>query len=191
MMPHPYQRLSYCSQPRHAEAGILVAASGSYLHTFNVQDGEFLSTWSSNKDMEPCRNTEKNARGMNDPSSLELPSRDSRERPQKRRKFSPARDDSGSSAEIVVDGGDEIASNSQVKRFSNPPFIHLAGTSNGQYVVAVTGEDKCIRVFTLSGNGTLTQLSERQVRFAISVILGSDEAQIDAQKTMCGGSDTR
>ena len=105
--------------------------------------------------------------GQNDKNRLEAPypnrsHEDESQRSPKRQKLSPAKDESGSfSAEIVVagDSDNEVSTSSQQP--SNPPIVKLAGTSAGQHVVAVTGEDKCIRVFALAAKGTLTQLSER------------------------------
>ncbi len=39
--------------------------------------------------------------------------------------------------------------------------IKLAGTSNGQYIIAVTDEDKCIRVLELQDDGSLIQRCAR------------------------------
>ena len=161
MMQHPYQCLLYCSRSDHNEAGVLVAASGPYIHTFSAQHGTHLSTWPSNQDFkqstQKAKGTEAGSELIEDQSS----SHEDSHRPQKRRKLSPPRDDSGSSAEIVVNGGNANGQNSNLKQASNPPVIKLAGTSTGQYVVAVTGEDKCLRVFELSENGCLKPLSER------------------------------
>ena len=88
---------------------------------------------------------------------------DNSQRPRKRQKLSPPREDSGSSAEIVVNGGDAEDQNARLKQAIGPPVIKLAGTSDGHHVVAVTGEDKCIRVFELPEDGCLIQLSERYV----------------------------
>ena len=76
--------------------------------------------------------------------------------------MSLARDESGSSsAEIVVARDSDDGECSSPEQLPRTPVIKLAGTSNGQQVVATTGEDKCIRVFNLATDGTLTQLSER------------------------------
>ena len=75
--------------------------------------------------------------------------------PSKRQKLAPALSES-SSAEIVVEKVESAPP-------PHPPVVKLAATRNGGYVVAVTGEDKCIRVLQMSANGSLTQLSERSV----------------------------
>lgn len=162
-MLHPYQCLFHCYQPSQNENGILLAASGSFIHTFSAQCGRYLSTWPSLKIAAQTQSVE-----QNDGYELKVPHltsspQDDSKRPIKRPRLSPAREESGSSsAEIVVaeDSGDGDSQSSQ--QFSNPPIIKLAGTSAGQHVIAVTGEDKCIRVFELAANGILTQLSERQ-----------------------------
>ena len=87
---------------------------------------------------------------------------DDSEPPSKRQKVSLIRDESSNSAtEIVVMRDSDNDEFSIPQQLLNPLVIKLAGTSNGQHVVAVTGEDKCIRVFDLAADGTLTQLSER------------------------------
>ena len=93
----------YCSQSRNSEAGIFVAASGPYIYTFSLENGTNLSAWPSNQDSEPStqrvKDTEVGARLIGDRSS----SQEASHRPQKRRKLSPPRDESGSSTEIIVD----------------------------------------------------------------------------------------
>jgi tRNA (guanine-N(7)-)-methyltransferase subunit TRM82 len=43
-------------------------------------------------------------------------------------------------------------------------FTNLIVSHDGQYLVGVTGEDKCIRVFQTDSQNNLQQLSERSVR---------------------------
>ena len=161
-MLHPYQCLYYCHQPSQFETGILVGASGCFIHTFNAQDGRYLSTWPSLGKV-----TQNQSIGDQNRDESEVPDRkstihDGSERPTKRQKLTLARDESGSSsAEIVVAGDSDDGTSSNSGQPVRLPIIKLAGTSNGQQVVAVTGEDKCIRVFDLAADGALTQLSER------------------------------
>ena len=163
VMPHPYQCLLYCPCPGQAEAGTLIASSGPYIHTFNVHNGTYLSTWPSGQDLGKSSKDDANAEfgsGLSGKTEAHL---EDPQRPWKRRKLSPPRDDSGSSAEIVVNGGDADDQSARLKQAISPPVIKLAGTSNGHHVVVVTGEDKCIRVFELTEDGCLIQLSERYV----------------------------
>ncbi|KAL9586312.1 MAG: hypothetical protein Q9212_000980 [Teloschistes hypoglaucus] len=84
------------------------------------------------------------------------------ERPTKRQKRVPLDDASeSSSAEIVTEDGNSKPSKSTTAKASNPNLINLAATSDGQYVIAVTDEDKCVRVLRLDIDGALLQLSKR------------------------------
>jgi len=160
-MLHPYQCLLYCSGFDQSEGGILVAASGPYIHTFSADNGSHISTWP------PIRATKQyDERATKAPpiSTDQLVVENDNaafERPQKRRRLSSVREDSGSSAEIVVGGGSKDVEGLETKQSSSPPVVNLACTSTGQRVVAVTGEDKCIRVFELTAGGIISQLSER------------------------------
>ena len=161
-MLHPYQCLYYCQQANRSETGILVAASGCYIHTFNSQSGKHLSTW-------PSIEKDGQSQSVGDRNENELETLDRKvsrqgdsEPPTKRPKVSLARDESGSSsAEIVVAGDDDNGEWSSPRKIPVSQIIKLAGTANGEQVVAVTAEDKCIRVFDLATDGTLTQLSQR------------------------------
>lgn len=162
-MSHSYQCLLHCHQASQNEAGILVAASGSYIHTFSAQSGRYLSTWPSLEINSHTRSAEQNQGNEFKVPHLKSFSQDDSKRPPKRQRLSPSREESGSSsAEIVVAGDSDNGESTSSQHLLNPPIIKLAGTSAGQHVIAVTGEDKCIRVFDLAVNGTLTQLSERQ-----------------------------
>jgi tRNA (guanine-N(7)-)-methyltransferase subunit TRM82 len=46
-------------------------------------------------------------------------------------------------------------------------FSKLILSGNGQYLVGVTGEDKCIRVFQIDSQNRIHQLSERYDSFSI------------------------
>ena len=132
-----------------------MSASGSSIHTFSAQNGRYLSTWPS-KTQSIDRKSETDSYLKNSPQ-------EEVERPTKRQKVALVKDESStSSAEIVVAGDSDNNELSSLQQPSNPPVIRLAATSNGQKVIAVTGEDKCIRVFDLAADGSLTQLSERQ-----------------------------
>ena len=160
-MSHPYQCLCYCQQDSQLETGILVGASGCYIHTFSAHNGRYLSTWPSLENIAHVRSTGSRSENDSEVPCLQNSFQNDFERPTKRQKTSLARDESGSSAEIVVavdsDNGESLGPQQPLK----PPITKLAGTSNGQIVVAVTGDDKCIRVFDLAADGTLTQRSER------------------------------
>ena len=160
-MLHTYQCWCYCWQASHS-TGILVGANGSSIHTFSSQNGRYLSTWPSLYDS--TQNQAKDQDLVNNSITRPLDDfpPDDPERPSKRQKVSLARDESSNSATEIVVVRDSDNDESIPEKLSNPLVIKLARTSDGQQVVAVTGEDKCIRVFDLAADGTLTQLSERQ-----------------------------
>ena len=160
-MSYPYQCLLYCPQSDHLDHGILVAASGQKLQTFDVASGKHVSTWPvSHKHVEPVMNHSEMAKDM-DEAIPSITKHDATERPPKRRKVSSVREDSGSSAEIVVENETDNEGDSLKDVSSFSPVIKLACDSTSRHVVAVTSEDKAIRVFDLSTEGVLKQLSER------------------------------
>ncbi|KAL8631687.1 hypothetical protein Q9189_002594 [Teloschistes chrysophthalmus] len=102
------------------------------------------------------------------------------ERPSKRQKKAPLDDASeSSSAEIVTEDGKPKSSKSAQAKASNPNLINLAATSDGQYVIAVTDEDKCVRVFRLDIDGALQQLSKRSMpKKPCAITLTPDQSTI-------------
>jgi tRNA (guanine-N(7)-)-methyltransferase subunit TRM82 len=150
-MIQPFQCIVRCG---HAgKQNILLAASGASIYGFNISHGSFLFRWS-------------HLVSQNEQTEIESES----ERPGKRRRLSDAGDTSDSaSADIVVDG----ALHPRRKKPKNTPvpaIIKMATTFSGEHVVAVTNEDKCIRVLEVIANGGgLKQLSERYVTEPICV----------------------
>ncbi|KAJ4400795.1 tRNA (guanine-N(7)-)-methyltransferase non-catalytic subunit trm82 [Didymella pomorum] len=70
-------------------------------------------------------------------------------------------------------------------KLSQPPksqktnFSNLTVSSDGRYIVGVTGEDKCIRVFETDIENQIRQLSERHMtRRPCSIALTSDDSTI-------------
>ncbi|KAF2025810.1 guanine-N(7)--methyltransferase subunit TRM82 [Setomelanomma holmii] len=60
-----------------------------------------------------------------------------------------------------------------------PNFSSIILSSNGEYLIGVTGEDKCIRVFQVDKEGQFQQLSERCMsRKPSSITLTSDDFTI-------------
>lgn len=156
----PFQSLVSCPSISKVRPSVLLAASGPYIYSFDAQDGSFLSSWPS-QTLErkgvalaevPLAEGQTNTNGC---GSTEL------ERPPKRRRTSLSRAVSSStSAEIVVESQVETGSN-KATQVSNADVSKLICTSNGGHVIAVTGEDKAVRVFQLRDDGSLMQISER------------------------------
>ena len=118
--------------------------------SFNVRDGSFLSTWSSQLETAPEQPATED--------SNEHPSG----RPAKRQKTTLVQTGSSSdSAEVVVEGVNRPAPLAGSTKASTSYVAKLARTVDSKYIVAITAEDKCIRVFNLNDNGSITQISER------------------------------
>lgn len=121
---------------------MIVAAAGARIYCFSAENGDLLSTWPSDGISD---RTDSAAVAGND---------DGKEPPEKKRKLSPSTD---SDATGSAHNGQNRASLSS--SWSTIPL--LVTTSDGSHAIAVTAEDKCVRVFELGANGTLTQLSQR------------------------------
>ncbi|KAH8591307.1 hypothetical protein B0O99DRAFT_519576 [Bisporella sp. PMI_857] len=136
----PYQCLKKCGD-------ILIAARGSSIDSFSLKDHSLLSTWrcpstQSSKSLEPAKDTPAPV-SQDSSASVEIVTEQSTP-PAKRRKLSTS--------------GPEKPNQQNGKRQNNrleyvssgleaPAVIALAVTRNGKHVIAVTGEDKSIRVF--------------------------------------------
>lgn len=152
---------------------VLIAASGSRIDSFSLQDGSVLSSWycpyapnNSTKRQQAKKFENSTAQNSESPSMNDL----SNSAPvPKRRKLS--------GSEIVRPGvsenGGSNGANRKQKGSSAEPYdvsqaglgaptvVTLAISNDGSHVIAVTGDDKAIRVFRHDGVGHLVQLSKR------------------------------
>ena len=146
-MLQPFQCLLYCPKSGSQQPDILLAASGSSIFSFDVQSGSLLSTWPS----PPKRSLE-----IGDPGNRYA------ERQSERQEISISREASHSgSADIVVGNDLDIDSNANRNGGSSGNVAKLICTSDSKHVVAVTAEDKSIRVFEQAVDGSPTQISVR------------------------------
>ena len=149
-MLNPFQCVLFCSRLKQGLPSIVLAASGSSIYSIGSSDGALLSIWPKRTHLEKSVPAD----------SDEVIS----ERPEKRRKLSVAASSESSSAEIVVEnGGKKKRSRARARLMGAdfPAIIKLISTSSGKHAVAVTGEDKCIRVFDILDDGSIEQISER------------------------------
>ena len=149
-MLRPYQCLLYCSKSGNLHREILLAATGCHIFSFDAQDGSLLSTWPSlpKQSLEEAR-------------SRSFENWDS-EHQAKRQKISFSQEASNSdSADIVVENKLDVVTNTKSGEPSTANIAKLVCTSDCRYVIAVTAEDKSVRVFDLTNDGNLAQLSER------------------------------
>lgn len=141
MMLLPFQCVLICS---FRETEILLAASGSSVYSFDLKCGSVLSTWPS----EHCN--------LFSDVSNSVPQTQS-SKPSSKRRDSPSNEDVKTSpAKSRLEDGFSKSIDTQTSNF----VIKLAGSSNGQHIIAIT-EDKCVHVLRLSSDGALIQLSER------------------------------
>lgn len=145
----PFQRLLYCSASGSRKLDFILAASGPTIRSFNVEDGTLVSSWSH---LAPSADHKA-------PSEEHV---DGTEPPEKRRKLSNDRGGSETpSTEIVVEGQSQRRPRPKHKAPLVPSVISLSGTLGDDHVIAVTGEDKSLRVLELLRDGRLNQLSQR------------------------------
>ncbi|KAK2733963.1 tRNA (guanine-N(7)-)-methyltransferase non-catalytic subunit trm82 [Myotisia sp. PD_48] len=137
---HPLQRIEYL---RTSSRNFLVGAAGPKLFVFGADNGAQLDVWPSNSQSQqpPIEST------IDQPSTHE----GTASPPGKRRKLSQTVEEGDGNR------GTQISSTSCA--WTVIPLLIASPT--GGYIVALTGEDKCIRVFQVDANGCLSQLSER------------------------------
>lgn len=136
---HPFQCVKYTKQQPSGSAGLLVASAGRRLYSYSAVDGQCLDAWPKTVE-----------------SSSEFASNDQAPA-EKRRKISPAPD--AQKEESKEKPSTKKASGNQLPEWTNIPI--LLTSSNGKHVVALTADDKCIRVFSLSEDGKLDEISSR------------------------------
>lgn len=177
----PYQCLEKCGE-------FLVAARDSSIDLFNLSNGEYISSWSCPLTQTPAKGKpnggESSKKQEVKESPLVVDEVDASAPPAKRRKIET--EDEKKTEEKVEEKPEPKVENKvvnenggkkqQKKQKQNhrtdsiatglepPSVIALAVAKNAQYVVAITGEDKCIRVFeviTKDGKAILNHLSQR------------------------------
>jgi len=177
-MRMPYQCIEKCGN-------LLVAARGSNIELFNLSDGSCISTWKcpithgTSKAKPPVKEITSKLENQDSKSSSVDITIETSSPPTKRRKLSGGDDQDENSAKDPKEEqkGDKKPTRKEKKKYDYrldavatgleaPAVIALAVTSDAQHVIAITGEDKSIRVFSLTcqdGVTRLNQLSQRQV----------------------------
>ncbi|KAL4898231.1 hypothetical protein BDV59DRAFT_1719 [Aspergillus ambiguus] len=158
VLQDPFQTITFL--PREHAPDLLVTSAGAKLYSYAAESGERLASWPQDVD---ANGTDAAADAV---SETQGP-------PEKRRKVSE------SSAQAVESS--KPASDSPKQRaWSNIPIVTVS--SSGEYVVALTSEDKCVRVFQLNQDGTFNQLSERSMPKRPCSIILAGEAILVADK---------
>jgi tRNA (guanine-N(7)-)-methyltransferase subunit TRM82 len=176
-MAHPFQKLCYLSKD---DRGLLLAAGGSHLYSFCSVSGEMLSTWPSRSD-DDLSNVE---------NRVSVETDHTREPPSKKRRLSANGDgtelsDSSVSVEIVAERAKGQRRRRKIVESKLPNASHLIATKDAKHVIAVTVEDKCIRVFQLGRiseggeRGRLKLLSKRCMpKRLCAIVLTPDDSTI-------------
>lgn len=168
----PYHCLELCDN-------VLLAARGSSIDLFSLESGSRLSTWTCPPTPSSVNSNKKTPVTDNTVGTLPDSIRSATPPPPKRRKLSPSSDGVPDNEKSV--GAEnalvDVEKSSERRPTYNrgltttgleaPAIIALISAPSGTHVIAVTGEDKSIRVFeNLSvdgGKGGLHQISLRSV----------------------------
>jgi tRNA (guanine-N(7)-)-methyltransferase subunit TRM82 len=173
---HPFQKLCYIEKT----TGLLFAAAGPYIYSLSSASGDILSTWPPNfndglSDGEDGIATQKHHIG---------------EPPSKKRKLSipgeaAESSDSSTSVEIVAERAKGQRRKAKAIDSKLPNVSHLIAAKDQKHIIAVTSEDKCIRVFELGNvleagkTGRLKLLSERCMpKRLCAIVLTPDDSTI-------------
>lgn len=152
-----FQCILYSYRTDHS--GLLLAACGDSIYSISASSGSCLSIWSLTKSPSPVTLKFKDQEVNGAAQETIGP-----ECPSKRSRLSGEDDISDStSAEIVIESDSKKARKYKPRVPPVPAIFKLAVTSAGKHVVAITDEDKCIRVLEVLANGTLHEISERYV----------------------------
>lgn len=139
---HPFQSLRIVNRQSQGLSSVLVASAGPYLYTYAAESGQRLAAWPQNVEIRQGA-----ASGPTSTSEDQAP-------PEKKIKLSSPENESGNQPAATADN-----STNSSPAWTNIPIV--LATSDGKHVVALTAEDKCIRVFNLSEDGKLKELSSR------------------------------
>lgn len=138
-MRHPFQCLA--SQAILGQDAFLVAAAGHRIYSYGLVDGLQKSIW-------PPEGPEQATEILDPPTK-------------KRKANDDALQGNGNSDAPNDEEHDKTTFNA-----GKPKFIKVEMTRDAKHVIAVTAEDKCVRVFSMNNDGTLVLLSARLDAFS-------------------------
>lgn len=140
---------------------ILLAATGPCIKSLSFPDGQQLSTWPQD-DHEESSNEDD---GQEPPGKRQK--LDHSEHADLKRQESEA---SEASIEIVAEGQKRQKGERRRPKIPDltlPNVSHLIATSDGKHAIAITAEDKAVRVYNISQRGRLRQKSSRYVYYVL------------------------
>ena len=145
-LQHPFQCLRYVNRQPAGLSDVILATAGRELFSFDVSSGQRLDVWPQPVDAAPA-----------DESSGATTASEGQAPPEKRRKLSSPADDE-KNAETEPEAKSKDSKKDESNSWTNIPLLTVA---QSKYAVIMTGEDKCVRVLSLAGDGKLKQLSAR------------------------------
>ncbi|KAJ5758207.1 uncharacterized protein N7511_006901 [Penicillium nucicola] len=150
-LQHPFQCLRYVARESAGQSDLLIATAGAKLYSYSASTGECLDVFP----------------GTNDSTGSD----DLKSPPGKRRKLSSPEQNDEQSESADKESQEEVK-----LTWSNIPLLIVA---KSKYVIFLTAEDKCIRVYSLSENGRFLKESVRTMPKRPSVLaLTPDENDI-------------
>jgi hypothetical protein len=147
--PHPFQKLRIVPGTT-GRPSVILAAAGPSLRTYDLSNKRLLCQGPPFREVSDACND-----SINGPS------------PSKRRKLDHSsaagisREASEESVEIVAERKKGQRKRPKVEESRLPNVSHILSTANGATIIAVTTEDKCITVFTITKAGELLVESRR------------------------------
>ncbi|KAL2834058.1 hypothetical protein BJY01DRAFT_224607 [Aspergillus pseudoustus] len=132
---YPFQGLQFVKRRAGSSRDVLVASAGAKLYSYAAESGQRLSVWPQDGADSSTTNEAGSSPGTEGP-------------PEKKRKVDPSEKKENAAPE-----------KKKPSAWSHIPI--LSSTSDGEYVVALTGEDKSIRVFQIEEDGSFLELSAR------------------------------
>jgi tRNA (guanine-N(7)-)-methyltransferase subunit TRM82 len=141
---YPIQCIQYLEGPRPSAQRVFIASAGPRIYSWSADDGCRLSVWPLDSEIDNIGESSSVAEETHSNSGADEP-------PEKKRKLSLSEQ---ASRDI-----ERRKPGKSCAAWSSIPILVASPTQ--RYVVAVTGEDKCLRVFSVSEDGGLIQISER------------------------------
>ncbi|OJD18919.1 hypothetical protein AJ78_01105 [Emergomyces pasteurianus Ep9510] len=166
---HPFQCIQCLGKSSPESPSFLVGAAGPRLYMFDGRTGNQLSFWPLNKEPGVNATHEKIADSHNQGDA------EGSAPPEKRRKLCPTTPQEVPSVEGTQANGSDKTQDSKLA-WSTIPIV--TASKSGKFIVAVTAEDKCLRVFAVNSSGVLSQC---MLKRPCAVVLSTDESTI-----LCG-----
>ena len=170
-MHHPYQRLAVCAPDLNPRTRFLLAASGHKLFSVNLGDGSVVTQWpKEGPNEEPkeqvrpkydLQRARKTWVGWLWEIYINVPNLEIYPKPVFLFKYQRTNSDQTEEPEGMEGPPSKKRRMSSTKHEDLPNIIHVVVTASQQHAVVVTAEDKCLRVFEISPEGKLEQLSQR------------------------------